>query len=96
MKVELSDRVLAFARTQAPEPRRRLRLALRRLESEHGDIKALQGPLSRYSRLRVGPFRIIFAREPEGQGGCIRCIFADRRDTVYTVFSQMLKQDILG
>jgi mRNA-degrading endonuclease RelE of RelBE toxin-antitoxin system len=97
MKVELSDQVLRFVQTQAPQPRRKLRLALRGLESERGDIKDLQGPLSRYSRLRVGAFRVLFIREPDASGvSCIRCIFAERRDTVYTVFSHMLKRDILG
>ena len=97
MKVELSDQVVAFVRSQAPEPRRRLRQALRKLESEGGDIKALQGPLDRYSRLRVGTFRVIFIRESHANASaCIRCIFAERRDTVYTVFSHMLKHDLLG
>ena len=97
MKVELSEQVVAFVRSQAPEPRRRLRLALRQLEAERGDVKTLQGPLSFYSRLRVGAFRIIFTRESEEQGPLrIRCIFAERRDTVYTVFSHMLKHDLLG
>ncbi|NQT94657.1 MAG: hypothetical protein HQ559_18015 [Lentisphaerae bacterium] len=97
MKVELSDQVATFVRSQAPEPRRRLRQVLRKLESELGDIKTLQGPLERYSRLRVGEFRIIFIREPEANAqACIRCIFAERRDTVYTVFSHMLKHDLLG
>lgn len=97
MKVELSEQVVSFVRAQAPEPRRRLRLALRRLALERGDIRALAGPLGGYSRLRVGPFRVLFVREapPAGAPPCIRCLFAERRDTVYAVFSAMLKRDIL-
>lgn len=97
MRVELSNQVVAFVRSQAPESRHRLRMALRKLESERGDIKALEGALNRYSRLRVGAFRVIFVREARPDGPlCIRCLFAERRDTVYTVFSHMLKRDILG
>jgi len=97
MKVELSQQVIDFVRSQAPESRHKLRLALRRLATEKGDIKELEGPLTRYSRLRVGAFRIIFIREPKADGGpCIRCIFAERRDTVYTIISHMLRHDILS
>ena len=37
-KVEISDQVLNFVRSLAPEPRRSLRLALRGLEDERGDM----------------------------------------------------------
>jgi len=97
MKVELSQQVIDFVRSQAPESRHRLRLALRRLASEKGDIKELEGPLTGYSRLRVRAFRIIFTREPvPGKGPSIRCIFAESRGAVYTIFSHMLKHDILS
>ena len=95
MNVEISQQVLDFVRTQAPESRHRLRLALRKLASEKGDIKDLEGPLTSYSRLRVGGFRIIFTRDPSQDGPRIRCIFAEKRDTVCTIFSHMLKHDIL-
>ena len=96
MKVEVSDQVAAFVRSQAPKPRRRLRLALRKLESERGDIRALEGPLRGYHRLRVGPYRVVFATSAEaGQPACIRCLFAERRDVVYTVFSRVLQRSIL-
>jgi mRNA-degrading endonuclease RelE of RelBE toxin-antitoxin system len=97
MKVEVSDQVSAFVRSQAPESRRKLRLALRRLAEQRGDIRALEGPLRGYHRLRVGQFRIVFAiRAHTGQPPCIRCLFAERRDIVYAVFSQALQRGILG
>lgn len=97
MKVELSDQVITFVMCQHPEPRRKLRLALRKLASERGDIKMLEGPLSGYQRLRVGPYRVLFAYcTSPGPGTRIQCIFAERRDTVYTVFRQMLEDDLLG
>jgi len=96
MTVEVSDQVLAYVMSQAPEPRRRLRLALRKLASERGDIKELEGPLSCYSRLRVGPYRILFARVAEvGKPACIRCLFAEKRGIVYSLFADALKKQLL-
>ena len=96
MKVEVSDQVLDFVKSQAPEPRRRLRLALRKLEAEQGDIKSLEGPLSGYLRLRIGPYRILLAYGAEaGRSKCLRCLYAERRDVVYEVFSRALQQRIL-
>jgi len=97
MKVELSDQVLAFVRAQAPEARRNLRLALRNLSLEKGDVRTLEGPLKGYCRLRVGAFRIIFARTVKPGGGVrAQCIYADRRGVVYTVFGEMLRTRVLG
>jgi mRNA-degrading endonuclease RelE of RelBE toxin-antitoxin system len=95
-KVELSEQVLGFVRAQPPEPKRRLRLALRKLSLERGDIRNLEGPLRGYSRLRVGSYRIIFSvlAQP-GMPLCIRCVFAEKRDVIYSVFSDMLKRRLL-
>jgi mRNA-degrading endonuclease RelE of RelBE toxin-antitoxin system len=96
MKVDVSDQVACFIREQAPEPRRRLRSALRDLAAEHGDIRALEGPLSAYWRLRVGAYRILFAYvSPAGERCRIRCIFAERRGVVYDVFRRMLERSLL-
>ena len=93
MKVELSLQVVTFVRSQAPESRRRLRLALRRLlATGDGDIRALEGPLQGYHRLRVGSCRVVFAYREEP---CVHCLYAERRDTVYTVFSRMLERQVL-
>lgn len=96
MKVELSDQVVAFVRCQSPEPRQRLRRALRRLEAEQGDIRALEGPLAGYHRLRIGAYRIIFTyHSPDASPPCIRCIFAEQRNIIYTVFSAALQRQLL-
>ena len=96
MRVELSDQVVTFFRSQAPDPRRKLRLALRKLAAESGDIRVLEGSLQGYHRLRVGSYRIVFvyARQADSTM-CIRCLFAERRDTVYAVFTRMLERQIL-
>ena len=57
MRVRLSAQVVEFVRSQAPEPRRRLRNALRALTREQGDLKPLEGPLQEYHRLRIGSYR---------------------------------------
>ena len=41
-KVEISDQVVNFVRSLAPEPRRSLPLGLQDLEGERGDIKQLE------------------------------------------------------
>jgi mRNA-degrading endonuclease RelE of RelBE toxin-antitoxin system len=96
MRVELSEQVVTFFRSQAPDPRRKLRFALRKLASESGDIRVLEGPLQGYHRLRVGSFRVIFVYAKQSDSTtCIRCLFAERRDTVYAVFTRMLERQIL-
>lgn len=93
VKVEVSDQVLAFVRRQAPIPRRRLRLALRKLASERGDIKSLEGPLSSYCRLRTGAYRVLFVYAVDADNSsCIRCVFAERRDVVYSLFNAILEK----
>ena len=53
-RVELGPQVADFVRSLAPEPRQRLRTALRALEKDHGDLRPLEGDLTGYWRLRVG------------------------------------------
>ncbi len=85
MRVRLAPQVVRFVRTQAPEPRRRLRRALRDLASGKGDVKPLEGSLQEYCRLRVGPYRVILCyASPK----TIECVFAERRGIVYEVFSE--------
>ena len=87
MNVEVESQVVTFVRKQAPEPRRRLREALRGLARGRGDIKGLEPPLDGYQRLRVGPYRVIFRQAGDR---LMRCVFAERRGIVYEVFSEML------
>jgi mRNA-degrading endonuclease RelE of RelBE toxin-antitoxin system len=93
-RVEVAEQVAEFVRTQAPDPRKALRMALRNLMREQGDIKALEGPLTNYWRLRVGGYRVVFAYARGGK--TIRCIFAERRSLVYEVFEKLLEAKLLG
>jgi mRNA-degrading endonuclease RelE of RelBE toxin-antitoxin system len=92
MKVEVSPQVVDFVRRLPPEPRRRLRRALKELAREKGDIKRLEGPLDAYCRLRVDGYRIIVFYA----GRSIQCIFAERRSIVYEVFAAALRAALAG
>ena len=75
--------VIEFAKRLAPEPRRAVKRALEELRAERGDIRALEGALSGYYRLRVGRFRIVFAYAADG---AIEAIFMEERSLVYELF----------
>jgi mRNA-degrading endonuclease RelE of RelBE toxin-antitoxin system len=62
-KVEISEQVLNFLRSLAPEPRRSIRLALRGLKDDRGDIKQREGDLADSFRLRVTSYRVILLDE---------------------------------
>src|SRR5438477_8176195 len=94
MRVEISDQVRRFIRTLAPDPRKRLRAAIRELSHERGDIKRLEGPLKDYYRLRVRDYRIVFQYSRRKK--VIECIFAERRDLIYEVFEKLVHARLLG
>lgn len=91
MKVELSEQVLNFVRSLAPEPRRTLRQGLRDLEQERGDIKPLEGELASWCRLRVKSYRVILRYETVAGQRVARCVFAERRALVYELFAEAIK-----
>ena len=91
MKIKVSQQVAGFIRSLAPEPRRMLRLAVRSLANGQGDVKELEGPLSSYSRLRVGSYRVILFYRNSNQ---IECVFAERRSIVYEVFAETLREKL--
>ena len=93
MKVVLAAQVVAFVRRLPPEPRQRLRHALRELSRERGDVKALEAPLDGYCRLRVGGYRVVFAY---GKRGSIECIFAEQRSVVYELLLERLRDRLKG
>jgi mRNA interferase RelE/StbE len=83
--VQIRAQVKDFLEALAPEPRRRLKLAIRTLESESGDRLALRERLAGYYRLRVGGYRLIFRYLP---GRVIECVFAKERSLVYHLFER--------
>jgi len=92
MRVRVAPQVVDFVRSLAPDPRRRLRRALRDLEHGKGDITALESPLQDYCRLRVGPYRVILTYS---NSRTIDCLFAERRGIVYEVFAETMIERLL-
>lgn len=92
--VQWSHQVQNFVSSLAPEPKKKLRTAIRGLSRNQGDIKPLVDDLKGYQRLRAGEFRVIY-RETFEKGVSVRkCLFAERRDIVYEIFRTMVLDDI--
>jgi len=90
MTIKPSAQVAGFVRSLAPEPRRQLRLAIRSLARGREDVRALEGELAGYWRLRVGSYRVIVWRSAT----VIECVFAERRSIVYEVFAEELRRKL--
>ena len=86
MKISASEEVAGWLSRLAPEPKRRVRAALKSLETWRGDIAPLHSELEGFYRLRIGGYRIVF-RVMQRQN--IRLEYADTRDVVYEVFRQL-------
>ncbi len=91
IKVELDPQVAEFVRALAPQPRKRLREAIRGLESEKGDLKQLEADLAGYLRLCVGSCRVIVRIYAQGGQRVARCVFAGKRPVVYELFAEILR-----
>jgi mRNA interferase RelE/StbE len=89
--VELEQQVVNFVRSLPPQPRQALRRALKNLEWELGDIRALEGDLVGFYRLRVQRYRVIFSYEIRDRRRVIRCVHAAARSIVYEIFAQRLR-----
>jgi mRNA interferase RelE/StbE len=89
MRIWASSQVQQWLHSLSPEVKRRVRLALRGLERRQGDIKALEGELEGFYRLRVGGYRIIFS---EHAHQVLRLDYADLRDSVYEQFIRLLRE----
>lgn len=66
-----------------------MRSALRNLAKGRGDIKALQGPIDGFNRLRIGGRRIIYRQISAEE---IRLEYANTRDVIYELFEQILRE----
>lgn len=92
MKILASEQVRGWLKALPPEPKRRVRLALRSLvEHGHGDVQPLAAELVGFYRLRVGGYRIVYSKRP---GQVIRLEYADLREFVYEQFVRLLKERI--
>ena len=89
-KVRVEEQVETFVKSLAPDPRKRLRLAIKGLAEGRGDIKWLEGSLAGYGRLRVAGFRVIFRERVIRGVRTVDCIYAERRGLVYEIFVNLL------
>ena len=88
----------AYIRSLPPEPRRAVRSAVKSLAESRGraDIRALEGRLQGYWRLRVGTHRIIYAHGTDRNGPRLDFLFAGPRSTVYEAFEKILAEELSG
>lgn len=94
-KVRVSEQVESFVKALAPEPRRKLRQAIKLLAEGKGDVRHLEADLTGWSRLRVGAYRVVFKESFEGGTRLVDCIYANRRSVVYDMFAQILRNELL-
>jgi len=90
--VRIQDEVIDYMRCLAPQPRHALRLAIKDLAQEKGDIKALTDELEGFYRLRVGSHRIVFEYQIIESRRVITCVFAGPRKWIYEVFQSRLME----
>jgi mRNA interferase RelE/StbE len=90
MIIKPSAQVADFLRSLPPEPRRQLRMAIRALARGRGDVRALEGELAGYWRLRVGSYRVILWQSAT----VIECVLAERRSIVYEIFAEELRKKL--
>src|SRR5436190_23325144 len=86
MKILASDQVAKWLRNLPPEPKQRVRTALKGLERWQGDIKPLRGELEGFYRLRVGGYRIVCCMVSTS---LVQLEYADTRDVVYEAFRHL-------
>ena len=91
-KIRVATQVEAFVKSLAPDPRRRLRLAIKELAEGRGDIKSLEGNLAGYCRLGVTGYRVIYKERAERGLRVIDCVFVERRALVYEIFARLLTE----
>ncbi len=90
--VRVREEVFDYLRKLPPEPRHALRVAIKALAEERGDIRALTDDLEGFCRLRVGSYRVIFEYEMIGGNRTATCVFAGARRWVYEAFQSRLME----
>lgn len=88
MSVSASEQVRNWLTGLPPTTKHKVRLALRKLESGKGDIKALSGPLEGFNRLRIGSLRVIYRQTGRHD---FFLEYANSRDRVYEVFQEVTR-----
>jgi len=90
--VRIQEEVLDYLRKLPPQPRHRLKVAIKALAKESGDIKSLTEEMEGFFRLRVGSHWVISEYEMIGGERMITCVFAGPRRWIYEVFQSRLTE----
>ncbi len=90
--VRVQEEVVDYLRRLAPQPRQALRLAIKHLSGDKGEIKSLTDELEGLYRLRVGSHRVTFEYEIIEGRQVITCVFAGPRKWIYEVFQGRLME----
>ena len=90
IKVTLDEQPLEFIRRQPPDLRRALREALHDIEAGRAFPETLEDQLEGFYKVKVSDCRMILQAVPGRSGPHMRVIFAERRQVVYVLFSQLL------
>ncbi len=90
--VRIQQEVLDYLKLLAPQPRHSLKVAIKGLAQEKGDIKALCDELDGFHRLRVGSNRVIFEYQLIDGNRTITCVFAGPRKWIYEVFQSRVSE----
>ena len=93
-EVRVAPQVEQFVKSRAPEPRQALRKAIKGLAREEGDIKALEGKLAGWHRLRVSGYRVLYKETSEHGVRLLNCVYANDRSIVYELFQQLLTDEL--
>jgi mRNA-degrading endonuclease RelE of RelBE toxin-antitoxin system len=83
--VRIQGEVLDYLCKLPPQPRHRLKVAIKGLAKESRDIKPLTEELEGFLRLRVGSYRVIFEYEIILGVRTITCVFSGSRRRIYEV-----------
>jgi len=89
MRISASEQVQCWLKGLPPEPKSRVRRALKALAQGRLralDVQPLRRELEGFYRLRIGDYRIVYRLE---SGQIIRLDYADIRDVVYDVFRML-------
>ncbi len=92
IRIRVQQDVLETLRRLPPKPRHAIRLAIKGLSEERGDIRPLVDELDGYFRRRVGSYRVIFQYDFIEGTRTITCVFLESRRWVYEVFQSRLQE----
>jgi hypothetical protein len=92
MKIEitLDDQPLAFIQRQPPDAKRKLRQALHVIERGQALPEPLEDELDGFYKVKVADYRLLLQAVSSSRGPHFRVVFAEKRKTVYVLFSQIL------